>query len=123
MIYHATTIEGADVWIWNDGQTKRRFATKAEAIAAEGIANRMAREQTFVSEVRELNRQIWEAQMRLRGLQTEWNALDYSNTLDDGEGENAGITRAMIGAVLFDTSNAIQAVLDAGHATNMAKLL
>ena len=53
----------------------------------------------------------------------EWNALDYGTTLDAGEGENAGIVRADVGAVVFGTADALRTVLNSGHATNMAKLL
>ena len=56
-------------------------------------------------------------------MQREYNALDYGNTLPDGSGENEGISKAEVGAVIFDTANALVALLDTGHATNMAKLL
>jgi hypothetical protein len=49
--------------------------------------------------------------------------LIYGNTLPAGTGTNAGLTHVEIGAVVFDTANAMVAVLNAGHATNMAKLL
>ena len=56
-------------------------------------------------------------------LQREYNALDHGNTLDDGEGSNTGVTKEEVGAVVFDTANAMVTLLGAGHATNMAKLL
>lgn len=34
MIYAATTDDGTEVWIVNDGQTKRRFGTREEAMMA-----------------------------------------------------------------------------------------
>lgn len=84
----------------------------------------MSREQDFISEARAANRAIWDGINALVALQREWNALDYGNTLDAGEGENAGITKAEVGAVVFDTANAmVTEVLSAGHATNMANLL
>lgn len=73
--------------------------------------------------VRQNNQAIWNALNNLVALQREWNALDYGNTLEDGEGGNAGYTALEVGAVVFDSANAFVAVLGAGHATNMAKLL
>jgi len=50
--------------------------------------------------------------------------LDYGNTLTDFTGENAHLSAPEVGAVVFDTANAVVSeVLAAGHATNMAKLL
>ena len=83
----------------------------------------MAREQDFITEARTHARALWDAVNALEALQKEWNALDYSTTLDAGEGENSGIGGAQVGAVVFDTANAIRAVLNAGHATNVARLL
>jgi hypothetical protein len=81
------------------------------------------REQDYISTARQYNRHIWEGINGLIALQREWEALDYGTTLDPGEGDNEGITSADIGSVVFDTANAFVTVLDAGHATNMAKLL
>lgn len=84
----------------------------------------MAREQDYITLARQLNRQVWEGINGLVALQREWNALDYGNTLDDGDGDNTGVTAAEVGAVVFDTANAmVTDVLSEGHATNMAKLL
>lgn len=84
----------------------------------------MSREQDYITEARQLSRQIWDGVNGLVAPQREWNALDYGNTLEDGTGENGGITKAEVGAVVFDTANAIVTeVLAAGHATNMANLL
>lgn len=81
------------------------------------------RSQDYITLVRQNNRALWDALNNLVALQREWQALDYGNTLPDGEGDNAGITPPEVGAVAFDTANALVAVLNAGHATNMAKLL
>lgn len=83
----------------------------------------MARESDFITEARQHARAFWNAINALEALQKEYNALDYGTTLDDGVGENAGITRQQVGAVVFDTANAIRTVLNTGHATNVAKLL
>ena len=83
----------------------------------------MSRQADYISEARAANRQVWEGINTLKSLQREYSALDYGNTLPDGSGENDGITKAEVGAVVFDTANALVTLLDAGHATNMAKLL
>jgi len=83
----------------------------------------MTREQDFYTLARQHNKAIWDALNSLVALQREWNALDYGNTLEPGAGANEGLTDVEIGAVVFDTTNAMLAVLAAGHATNMAKLL
>jgi hypothetical protein len=83
----------------------------------------MARGSDFITLARQHNQAIWDGINALVVLQREWNALDYGNTLGDGEGGNAGYTADEVGAVVFDTANAFVAVLAAGHATNMAKLL
>ena len=83
----------------------------------------MSRQSDYISEARAANRQVWEGINTLKSLQREYNALDYGNTLPDGSGENDGITKSEVGAVVFDTANAMVSLLDTGHATNMAKLL
>ena len=83
----------------------------------------MAREQDFISEARAANRAIWDGINALVALQREWSALDYGTTLDDGAGTNTGGTRTEVGAVVFDTANAMVTLLGTGHATNMANLL
>lgn len=83
----------------------------------------MDRHQNYINLVRGANARIWEGINELLALQHEWNALDYGNTLADGAGDNAGVTRAEVGAVVFDTANAFLALLQEGHATNMARLL
>ena len=83
----------------------------------------MSRQSDYISEARAANRQVWEGINTLKSLQREYNALDYGNTLPDGSGENDGITKSEVGAVVFGTANAMVSLLDTGHATNMAKLL
>lgn len=83
-----------------------------------------AREQDFITLARAAARKVWEGMHELLAMQTEWNALDYGNTLDNGEGQNAGLTRTEIGAVVFDTANELKLrVIDTGHKTNLARLL
>lgn len=81
------------------------------------------RHQDYISTVRSANKAIWDGINTLVSAQREWNALDYGNTLPNGEGDNEGVSRAEVGSVTFDTANALVAVLAAGHATNMANLL
>ena len=81
------------------------------------------RPQDYITLARQNNKQLCDALNNLIAVQREYNALDYGNTLEDGEGDNTGITKAEVGAVVFDTANALAAVLAAGHSTNMAKLL
>lgn len=83
----------------------------------------MARSQNYISLVRDANRKAWEGINELVEFQREWNALNYGATLPDGSGDNAGITAAQVGAVVFDSANAFVTVLNTGVATNMAKLL
>jgi hypothetical protein len=83
----------------------------------------MARQSDFITESRQHARALWNAINGLKSMQREWNALDLGNTLDPGEGANAGIVAADVGSVVFDTTAALEAVLNAGHATNLAKLL
>ena len=82
-----------------------------------------SRQQDYISAIRTANRKIWDGLNELKSAQREWNALDYGNTLTAGEGANEGITKTMVGSVTFDTANALETTLNAGHATNMAKLL
>lgn len=82
-----------------------------------------SREQDFITLARQHNKAVWDGINALKAMQAEWNALDYGTTLDDGAGENAGLTKTEIGAVVFDTANAMLTLLGQGHATNMAKLL
>ena len=83
----------------------------------------MSRQADYITAARAANRKVWDGINVLKALQREYNALDYGNTLPDGSGENEGISKAEVGAVIFDTANALVALLDTGHATNMSKLL
>lgn len=81
------------------------------------------REQDFITLTRQETRAFWDAYNALRVRQAEWQAQDYGNTLDAGTGENEGIVAADVGAVIFATMDAVKAVMDAGHATNVTNLL
>ena len=83
----------------------------------------MSRQSDFISAARSANKKIWDGINELIALQREWNGLDYGTTLQDGVDGNAGYTKDEVGAVVFDTANAMVTLLNSGHATNMAKLL
>lgn len=80
-------------------------------------------QQDYISNARNNARAILNAYESLIGsMQDEWNALDYGNTLEDGQGENAGITKAEVGSVVFDTANALKTLFAQGFLTNLEKL-
>ena len=79
----------------------------------------MARKAEFVADARRMTRAIWDNLNALQALQTEATALDYATTL----GTQDGIDSADVIAVVFTSVAALRALLDSGHATNMAKLL
>lgn len=81
------------------------------------------REQDYYTAVRAANKAVWDGINTLKSLQAEWNAMDYGNELGIGQGTHTGLTKTEVGAVVFDTANALLVVLAAGSATNMAKLL
>jgi len=81
------------------------------------------RDQDFITNARFHAKQLWNAVLALESMQSQWNALNYADTLPPGEGENVGLTKTEVGAVVFDSANAFRVVLDTGVATNLAKLL
>jgi hypothetical protein len=83
----------------------------------------MSRQSDYVTEARQAARQVWGGINALVALQREWDALDYGNTLADGAGANSGVTRAHVGACVFDSANALVTALNGGVATNFARLL
>jgi hypothetical protein len=82
-----------------------------------------ARQQDFISQVRTEASAILDAVSRLHALRAEWDALAYGANLttDDFVGENADLDVAEITGV-FTTVEAIDALLSAGHATNLYKV-
>lgn len=112
---------GAYIAAWHLSEPRPTVAELAALGVVEGVP--VARENDFITEARAATRAIWDGVNKLKALQREYNALDYGTTLDVGVGENAGITKEAVGAVVFDTCTALEGVLAAGHATNMARLL
>jgi len=82
------------------------------------------RETNYVTEVRIAVRQLWKALNDMNALKREWTALDYLNTLSEAafQGENAGLDVEDIAAILT-TADALWALLDTGHGTNLARVL
>ena len=86
----------------------------------------MSRKSDYVTNARQYARDLWETLNALEAMQKEWSALDYSNTMDASDafiGSNTGLDATMVGSVVFETTNAIRAIFNAGHATNVARLL
>jgi hypothetical protein len=83
----------------------------------------MPRDNDYISEVRVLNRTLWETVHALKAKQAEWNAKDYGTTLADGTGFNEGYNKEKVGAVVFATTDGILGLFAAGNATNLANLL
>lgn len=80
------------------------------------------RKQDYISAARAHATQLLSSYKALKTMQLEWNALDYGNTLPDGAGRHLGITKAEVGSVVFDTTNAIETLMSGGHATNLHKI-
>lgn len=79
--------------------------------------------QDFITRARTQARKLWDAYETLKSMQDEWNALALGDTLPAGTGANVGITKAEVGPVVFDVTDAIKAVMDDGNATSVCKLL
>ncbi len=77
----------------------------------------------FISTARDATTEFWKAYQVMLSLQQEWNAQDYSNNLEDGVDGNSGVLAADVGAVIFATADAVKVLMDAGHSTNVTKLL
>lgn len=96
-----------------DGTPVLYFSTQGEAQMAQSQAD-------YIAAVKSANKAVWDGINNLVELQRQWNALAYGDTLVDPTG---ALTAAEIGAVVFDTADLFVGVLNAGSATNMAKLL
>lgn len=83
----------------------------------------ISRHQDYISKVRKAAKTAFDAIQDLKALQPEAAYGGYSATLQDGQGTNAGITRADVLAVVGTTADALDALLDAGHGTNLVKIL
>lgn len=85
----------------------------------------MSQDQDYYSNVRQAAQELWYAHHKLKGLQDQWNARDYTTTnpLPDGTGNNSDLTKADLSPVVFATTDAISTLMAAGHASNVARLL
>lgn len=82
-----------------------------------------SRQQQYINDARLQTRNLWNAYQALLSMQAEWNAQDYGTTLQPGEAQNSGIDRDDVGAVVFATAEAMEALFATGHATNITNLL
>jgi len=79
---------------------------------------------TFVEQVRTQATNLITTIQKLRALRQKQDALDLSNTLNQADigGANEGIVVAEIVAVLGITLEAFEALIAAGHATNLHRV-
>ncbi len=71
-----------------------------------------AREQEVYTEVRRSAKDLVNLLIELKNnKQLEWNTKVYGDTLDDGTGVHTGFVKADLGAVVFDTTEALWTVL------------
>jgi hypothetical protein len=80
-----------------------------------------ARQSDWISLVRQQSTTLIETVDALNALRSEYDALDYGNTMtdDDFAGANEDVTIAEIQAVIGTTLDALNALLQAGHGTNL----
>ena len=84
----------------------------------------MSRHQDYITLVRQATKNFWNSVNEIESLKQEWNPGDYSNTLEDGLGDNDGITKAEINAVVNTSIPAIKDFINNNfHNTNLVKLL
>ena len=82
------------------------------------------RQSDYISTARQATRDLWNALNTLESLQNEWDALDYTNTLEEFAGANDGLTAADVSAVVFTATDAVRNLLVTGfYSTSLAKLL
>jgi hypothetical protein len=82
----------------------------------------ISRPDAYITEVRTANRKVWDGINALIILQREWMLCDYTTTLPPGTGDNEGITSQEVSDVVNTTTDALNALLEEGHALNMSKL-
>lgn len=85
-----------------------------------------ARQDEYKARARALARQVYLGIIDLHAMQSEWNHAAYGDQgggvfgLQTAEGEP---TAAQFGAAIFDSADAIVALLGSGHGTNLSALL
>ena len=79
----------------------------------------------FVVRLRMASTKVIDGVNELDALKREWDRMGYSSSLgnEDIVDENAGITNTNCADVIGTTLTAIEALLAAGHGTNLHKLL
>jgi len=75
----------------------------------------------FVSQTRDLATTLLQTINGLDALRKEWDGMNYLDTLppEAFEGANSDVTKDEIAAVIGTTLDALNALLDEGHATNL----
>jgi len=83
-----------------------------------------AKKNNFVSRLVSQVDEFLDAYGELLELRDEWDALDYGNQIsaEDLQGTNANLTPAQLAAV-FTSVAAVKAVMDAGHKTNLYRVV
>ena len=79
---------------------------------------------TYISQIRTQSTNIITTLQKLQALEEKRVALDLGSTLNQADigGDNEGILITDCMAVLTTTLSALQAVMNAGHATNLHKI-
>lgn len=83
----------------------------------------MTPQDKFLTDARTASTKVFNGILELVKLQEQWNALDYGSNPFTGTNQNIGVTSAQAGNAVFATANAMKALLDQGHGTNLANLL
>lgn len=78
--------------------------------------------QIFISNARVAAAKLCDAALQLQDMQTEFNAKDYGNTLEDGTDVNQGFTKAQIGAAIFAGADAVVQLLQGPTGANVVKI-
>lgn len=87
------------------------------------------RHEEFTSDVRQTARALWESHQHLKALKDEYAAQNFGSNepgqglVIDPDGVNAGVTKEELGSVLYATNDAIAALMNGGHATNVTAVL
>jgi hypothetical protein len=84
----------------------------------------MSRHSDFVTLVRQESVAVLDAIDNLNALRKEYDQLDYSNTLgnDAFVGSNADVTKAELMSVIGTTLDSLNALMAAGHGTNLQRM-
>lgn len=85
----------------------------------------MNRPSDFVTEIRQLSTVFLQTVNGMDSLRREWDGLDYLHSLTESgafEGSNSDVDVDDIAAVIGTTLDAINALLNSGHRTNLLNI-